>query len=62
MKEKISVSVDNVKIRDIPGVHIVTFDTKINSHKKHGGFAETSRKFKQNMRAKILAYCKNRQK
>lgn len=62
MKEKVSVSVDNVKIRNIPGVHIVTFNTKINGHKRHGGFAETSRKFKQNMRARILAYCKKREK
>lgn len=62
MKEKISVSIDNVKTRNIPGVHIVTFDTKINGRKSHGGFAETSRKFKQNIRAKIMACCKKRQK
>ena len=62
MTEKISVSVDNVKIRDIHGVHVVTFNTKINGHKGHGGFAETSRKFKQSMYAKIVAYCKKREK
>jgi hypothetical protein len=62
MSKKTSISVDNVNIYDIPGVHVVSFDTNIGGRCDHRVIVKTTKKFKQSLKAKIMEYCKNRQK
>lgn len=57
------MSVKNVSIYDIDGVHVVSFDYKnIYEKTEHKVVVRTSKKFKQSLKAKIQAYCKSRQK
>ena len=62
MSKKTSVSVDNVNIYDIPGVHVVSFDTNIDGRCDHRVIAKTTKKFKQSLKTKIVEYCKGRRK
>ena len=62
MSKKITVSVGNMNVYDIPGVHVVSYDVNIDGKCDHRVIAKTTKKFKQSLKTKIAEYCKNRQK
>ncbi len=61
-KNKLNVSVSDVKHIEIPGVSVYYATVYINGKKQRKAFVNTSKKFKQSLKAKIMEYCKNRQK
>lgn len=60
--KKLNVSVSDVKHIEIPGVSVYYATVYINGKKQRKAFVNTSKKFKQGLKAKIEAYCRDRQK
>jgi len=61
MSEKINVSVSDVEHVEIPGVSVCYATVYINGKKSRKAYVNTSKKFKQSLKTKIMEYCKNRQ-
>ena len=60
-KEKFNVSVSDVEHIEVPGVSVYYANVYINGKKQRKAFVNTSKKFKQSLKTKNEAYCKNRQ-
>ena len=62
MSDKLKVSVSDIQHMAIPGVSVWYATVRIGNRKNRTATVKTSQEFKRYLRAKMLAYCKNRQK
>ena len=62
MSDKMKVSVSDIEHMAIPGVSVWYATVRIGNRKNRTVTVKTSQEFKRYLRAKISAYCKNRQK
>jgi len=62
MSKKLNVSVSDIEHIEVPGVSAWYATVRIGGEKRRKAIVKTSKKFKQSLKAKIMEYCKNRQK
>ena len=63
MSKKIfNVSVSDIEHIEVPGVSVLYATIRIGGTKRRQAVVKTSNQFKQHLKAKIEAYCRNRQK
>ena len=60
--KKLKVSVSDIEILDMPAASVFFATVHIGGEKRRKAFVNTSKKFRQDIIAKIRAYSKNRQK
>ena len=62
MDKKLNVSVSDIECIDTPELSVCYATVRIGNKKSRKAYINTSKKFKQSLKAKIIDYCQKRQK